>query len=165
MRDLTFRFIARSLRYLLTRKADPYATDDPFVGLPQPGSNQRRAFIRLDLLTLLHYRVLPDPASTGTKMAMCSNISGGGLMFVSDSPVAEGARVEVRGKFFGRELTLEGRVARVYSHGEQPKIHEVAVTFTSLSIEDHEFLVREIFQRIRDLGQFTPSAPRPVPKP
>ena len=126
-----------------------------------PGSTDRRSYPRLRENSLVRYRVMdaPGPSERLSIPSVLQNISGGGVSFLSPSPVEAG-------KFVALDMLLPvsqspvmalGRVVRCQPAPEESRF-EVAVEFWWTGWED-ESAQRAISECIRRaLGARAPEA-------
>ena len=117
---------------------------------------QRRNFVRLDTRIPMRYMELDDNMQPLSEelTATTVDISGGGLMFTTNSPVEQGKTLEVRVCFDdGTILTAVGKAVRVIDNVSGKDKKSVGVEFTLIEERERDKIIRFIFHQQRELRQ------------
>jgi c-di-GMP-binding flagellar brake protein YcgR len=117
---------------------------------------QRRNFVRLDTRIPMRYMVLDDNMQPLSEefTATTVDISGGGLMFTTGSPIEQGNTLEIRVCFDdGTTLTAIGKAVRVIDNVSGQDKKSVGVEFSLIEERERDKIIRFIFNQQRELRQ------------
>lgn len=112
---------------------------------------QRRNYVRISIVLPLKYRLEQEKRDfISTKTV---DISGGGLMFVSDTDLLPNEILDLKLRLFGKDLEAKGKVIRTYkfldSKANVQKVR-VCAEFAQIREQDREKIISFIFKKIRN---------------
>ncbi len=120
------------------------------IDVSQPWERiQERDFVRVDVLLAAKYSRVLDGKPEGSRTGQVTNISGGGVLLVTDQPLAVGERVWLAFKVDDTLLETLGSVRRVEAVPDAG--YGSGVAFENIDDKSRQVIIQFVFKRQLEL--------------